>query len=148
MMNGKQIIACFIALFGAEAFSQSIDQPTPKDPETAAKQLQDAAECAQQIDPNDESMNYLIAAGGGVLEHYAAPGKPYVVLGVQSKKIVSYFDPTHNTPITITTLVHGSMNTVKDKLNLSTPLQTDVGTLSVRYSSSPGMIEITCTALQ
>ena len=134
-----------VALACEQALGQSINQPTPTDLELAFRQIQAAAECNLKIDHDDTSINYLLAAGGGRLEHYSAPDRPFNVLGLKSTKIDTYNDPEGKLPDLVITFVYASLNTVKQTANLAEPINTDVGTLSVRYGNSPGVVEIVCT---
>ena len=133
-----------LAFCSYQAVSQPNNgQPVPTDAEEAYRQLMAAAECSLKLD--HEKMSYLVNSNGGALEFFSTSEKPIMVLGLKSKKVITFVDSTGKLPDTYTSFIYASMNTVKQVANLHEPKTTEVGTLSVRYSKTPGTVEIVCT---
>ena len=145
-----KIFNCTVVLVSVLTMSQStfgisFEQPTPTDIDKAEKQLIEAAECSLKVDPDDTDTNHLISVNGGELEFYSNPNKPYSVFGLKSRKITMYHDVRNRKPDKYITYVNASMNTVRREANLYEPKKTNVGVIDIRYSDSPGVVEIVCT---
>ena len=140
----KALVLVSLSFCSHQALSQlNNGQPTPTDAEEAFRQLTAAAECNLKLD--HEKMNYLINSNGGHLEFFSTSDKPLMILGLKSKKVVTFVDSSGKLPDTYTSFIYASMNTVKQVANLHEPKSTEIGTLSVRYSKTPGTVEIVCT---
>ncbi len=117
----------------------------PTDMDAFWRQLQEAAECNLKIDSTDPNLSSIFNTDGGKSDFYASKDQPFSVFGLQSTMISTFRDLSGSKPDRFVTAINASMTTVKEKTNIDEPVTTPIGTLSVRYGGTQGVVEIVCT---